>query len=89
MTCLPNSKSKFTPSNTIYNGNSLNLQCRKVAHRLLSELKTFYSTYIAQLVKNPSAMQETLIPFLGWEDPLEKGLATHSHILGLRLWLSW
>ena len=28
---------------------------------------------IAQLVKNPSAMQETLIQFLGWEDPLEKG----------------
>ena len=27
---------------------------------------------VAQLVKNPSAMQETLVPFLGWEDPLEK-----------------
>ena len=27
---------------------------------------------IAQLVKNPPAMQETLVPFLGWEDPLEK-----------------
>ena len=31
---------------------------------------------IAQLVKNPTAMQETLIRFLGWEDPLEKGKAT-------------
>ena len=28
---------------------------------------------IAQLVKNPPAMQETLVRFLGWEDPLEKG----------------
>ena len=28
---------------------------------------------MAQLVKNPSAMQETLVQFLGWEDPLEKG----------------
>ena len=28
---------------------------------------------IAQLVKNPPAMQETLVQFLGWEDPLEKG----------------
>jgi len=28
---------------------------------------------IAQLVKNPSAMQETPVRFLGWEDPLEKG----------------
>ena len=37
----------------------------------------------AQLVKNPPAMQETLVLFLGWEDPLEKGYATHSNILGL------
>ena len=34
-----------------------------------------------QLVKNPPAMQETWVPSLGWEDPLEKGKATHSSIL--------
>ena len=44
---------------------------------------------IAQLVKNLPAMQETLVRFLGQEDPLEKGWATHSGILGLPLWLSW
>ena len=44
---------------------------------------------MAQLVKNPSAMQETLVRILGQEDPLEKGSATHSSILGLPLWLSW
>ena len=44
---------------------------------------------IAQLVKNPPAMQETLVRFLGWEDLLEKGKATHSSIVGLPLWLSW
>ena len=38
---------------------------------------------MAQLVKNLPAMQETLVRFLGWEDPLEKGQATHSNILGL------
>ena len=38
--------------------------------------------------KNPPAMQETPVGFLGWEDPLEKGYATHSSILGLPLWLS-
>ena len=38
---------------------------------------------IAQLVKNPPPMQETLVRFLCWEDPLEKGSATHSSILGL------
>ena len=31
------------------------------------------ASLIAQLVKNPPAMQETLVRFLGWEDPLEKG----------------
>ena len=36
---------------------------------------------VAQLVKNPPAMQETLVQSLGWEDPLEKGKATHSSIL--------
>ena len=34
-------------------------------------------------------MQETQVRFLGREDPLEKGYATHSRILGLPLWLSW
>ena len=38
---------------------------------------------IAQLVKNPPAMQETLVQSLGWEDLLEKGEATHSSTLGL------
>ena len=32
---------------------------------------------------------ETPVQFLGWEDSLEKGQATHSSILGLPLWLSW
>ena len=37
---------------------------------------------VAQLVKNPPIMQETLARFLDWEDPLEKGQATHSSTLG-------
>ena len=36
---------------------------------------------VAQMVKNPPAMWETWVKFLGWEDPLEKGMATHSSIL--------
>ena len=35
----------------------------------------------SQLVKNLPAMQETWVPFLSWEDPLEKGKATHFSIL--------
>ena len=33
------------------------------------------------MVKKPPAMQETWVRFLGWEDPLEEGMATHSSIL--------
>ena len=40
---------------------------------------------MAQLVKDPPAMQETWIRSLGWEDPLEKGNATHSSILAWRI----
>ena len=36
---------------------------------------------VAQMVKNPHAMQETQVQSLGQEDPLEKGMATHSSIL--------
>ena len=36
---------------------------------------------MAQLVKNTPAMQETQVRVLGWEDPLEKEMATHSSIL--------
>ena len=36
---------------------------------------------VAQLVKNPPATQETSVQFLGWEDLLEKGMATHSSII--------
>ena len=39
---------------------------------------------IAQLVKNLPAVQETWIQFLGWEDTLEKEMATHSNILAWR-----
>ena len=39
----------------------------------------------AQMVKNPPAMWETWVPSLSWEDPLEKGVATHSSILAWRI----
>ena len=36
---------------------------------------------MAQMVKNLSARQETWVQSLGWDDPLEKGMATHASIL--------
>ena len=40
---------------------------------------------MAQMMENPSAMQETRACSLGWKDPLEKGTATHSSILALKI----
>ena len=37
------------------------------------------------MVKNPPAMRETQVQSLGWEDPLEEGMATHSSILAWRI----
>ena len=42
------------------------------------------ASLVAQLVKNLPAMRETWVQSLGWEDPLEKGMATHSSILAWR-----
>ena len=44
-----------------------------------------WASLVAQLVKNPPAMQETWVRSLGWEDPMEKGMATHSAILAWRI----
>ena len=51
---------------------------------------TYYYTFIwaflvAQLVKNLPAMPETQVQSLGWEDPLEDGVATHSSFLAWRI----
>ena len=43
------------------------------------------ASLLDQLVKNLPAMQETQVQFLGWEDPLEKEMATHSSILAWRI----
>ena len=43
------------------------------------------ASLVAQLVKSLSAMQETRVRFLGWEDPLEKEMATHSSILAWKI----
>ena len=40
---------------------------------------------MAQIIKNLPAMQETWVRSLGWEDPLEKGMATHSSVLAWRI----
>ena len=48
---------------------------------------TIWASLVAQMVKNLPVIQGTWVPSLGWEDPLEKGTATHSSILAWRI--SW
>ena len=45
----------------------------------------YWTSLVAQTVKNPPAMQKTWVRSLGWEDPLEEGMATHSSILAWRI----
>ena len=45
------------------------------------------ASLMAQMVKNPHTMQMTRVRSLGWKDPLEKGMATHSSILAWKI--SW
>ena len=54
-----------------------------VPHNWVTELNWM----VAQKVKNPPAVQETWVRSLSWEDPLEKGMATHSSILFQKI--SW
>ena len=48
---------------------------------IMSILQTIWASLVAQTVKHLPAMRETQVRSLGWEDPLEKEMATHSSIL--------
>ena len=61
---------------------SLNLNVFKLL-KTLNVIKN--SECVAQLVKNLPAMRETWVQSLGWQDPLEKGMATYSSILAWRI----
>ena len=51
----------------------------------MSDLKGINTSLVAQMVKNLPAVWETWVRSLGWEDTLEKGIATHSSILAWRI----
>ena len=59
------------------------------SHTKILTLRTEYSwlgvSLVAQMIKNPPAKPETWVQPSGWEDPLEKGTATHSSILAWRI----
>ena len=55
--------------------------CNRTAHESYRQ----QASLVAQLVKNPFAVRETPVSFLGREDPLKKGQATHSSLLAWRI----
>ena len=58
---------------------------RNIKPRKSLNLHQSWSFLVAQLIKNLPTMRETWVRSLGWEDPLEKGKATHSSILAWRI----
>ena len=48
-------------------------------------MSPFWASVVAQLVKNLPTVQETRLRSLGWEDPLEKEMATHSSVLAWKI----
>ena len=52
---------------------------------ILLQPKGSRASLVVQMVKNPPAMWEIRVPSLGWEDPLQEGMATHSSILAWRI----
>ena len=57
------------------------LRMRKLSLRDVECLAYGWASLVAQMLKNLPVMQETQVQSLGWEEPLEKGMATHSTTL--------
>ena len=70
LSLFPNGKEQFSPCKFIWIG---------------SHQQYIWASLVAQIIKTLPAMQETHVWSLGWEDPLEKGVATHSSILAWRI----
>ena len=62
---------------------------RSAGEEIGYSLQYSWASSAAQLVKNLLAMQESWVQSLGWEDPLEKGKATHSSIVAWRIPLDY
>ena len=58
---------------------------RSAGEGIAYPLQYSWASLVAQTVKNLPAIQETQVSFPGWEDPLGKGMATHSSILAWRI----
>ena len=83
--CFPDSSvSKETNCNA-GDPSSITRSGRSAGEGIGYPLQYSWASFVAQLVKNPVAMQETWVLSLGWEDSLDKGKANHSRILSWRI----
>ena len=70
-----------------FNLNSFKLFSINLSYQCIDNSSDYiyrWASLVAQIVKNRPAIQETWVRFLGQEDPLEKGMATHCSILAWR-----
>ena len=75
----------MTFSNSDFWTININISLKLVRNAILEPYSTLGASLAAQLVENLPTMWETWVQSLGWEDSLEKGMATHSSILAWRI----
>ena len=63
----------------------IKIRCYEDLGKILTSFQINRASLVAQMVKHLSAMQETQVRSLGWEDPLEKEMANHSSILAWKI----
>ena len=64
---------------------SENIHERSTSNSYYILIEANWASLVAQMVKNLPVVQETWVQFLGWEDPLEEGMAAHSSSLAWRI----
>ena len=83
--CFPGSSAAKESACNARDPGSIPRSGRSPGEGLGYSLQYSWASLVAQTIKNPPVMQETWVQSLGWEDPLEEGIATHSSILAWRI----
>ena len=70
---------------SVFNISVLSISEHRESFSLSLHFALLWVSLVAQLVKNPPVLQESWVRSLGWENPLEEGLTTHSSIMAWRI----
>ena len=63
----------------------MTISCVSINVKVYQNVYLKWASLVAQMVKNLPAVWETWVQYLGWENPLEEGMATHSNVLAWRI----